>query len=83
MKLIRMLEDDIIELIEKVADWCSGLTAAPKYYNKGKMCVDLAKRKKVLNKRFIIISRVVICCQKCLESNLETNSGIEQVKVDQ
>ena len=34
-----MLQDSVIEPVEKVTDWCSGWTAAPKSDGKVRMCV--------------------------------------------
>ena len=82
-KLNRMLEDSVIEPVEKVTDWRSGLTAAPKSDGKVRMCVELPDRKNVLNKRFITSPELVIRYPNCLESNFDSISGIEQVNLNQ
>ena len=78
-----MLEDSVIEPVEKVTDWRSGLTAAPKSDGKVRMCVELPDRKNVLNKRFITSPELVIRYPNCLESNFDSISGIEQVNLNQ
>jgi len=85
-ELDKMLNDGVIESVEKPTDWCSGLTIVPKTGGKIRMCVDLTNLNKGVKREIYPLPRISDMLSKLSQgtmfSKLDANSGFWQVKLD-
>jgi hypothetical protein len=85
-ELDSMLDQGVIQVVERPTEWCSGLTIAPKANGKIRMCVDLTMLNKGVAREIYPLPRVNEMLASLAEGNifskLDANSGFWQVKLD-
>jgi hypothetical protein len=85
-ELDSMLEQGVIEAVERPTEWCSGLTIAPKPNGGIRMCVDLTALNKGVKREVYPFPKVSDMLSRLsggrVFSKLDANSGFWQVPLD-
>ena len=79
----RMVKDGVIEPVDGPTDWCSGMVVVPKQTERVRICVDMTRVNKAVQREYYIMPKVekTLGCitQGTVFSKLDANAGFNQI----